>query len=82
MKSQAGSLVIEGTMKVRQVDKATAREAGSIAKRIAIEISFEDDAESLVKFGKFLERVRNRLDYDTLPPVAVVRAYRTFIRMY
>jgi len=82
--TQAGSFVIEGTMKVRcgECRKASVREASGVAKRIAHELSFEEDAESLVKFGKFLERVRNRLDCDTLPPVAVVRAYRTFIRMY
>jgi len=84
MKWQTGSFVIEGTMKVRRGEcrKASVREAYSIAKRIAAELSFDEDAERLRNFGKFLERVRNRLDCDSLPPVAVVRAYRTFIRMY
>lgn len=82
MKREAGSFHVEGTSKVRVVRKATVREALMVAKKIAHELTFEDDAESLVTFSKFIERVRNRLDYDTLPPVAVVRAYRQFIRMY
>jgi hypothetical protein len=84
MKEFAGSFDIEGSVKVRrhEAPKATIRQSYAVAKQLAKELSFEDDAHCLATFGKFLERIRERADYDTLPPVAVVRAYRTFIRMY
>ena len=80
----SGAVEVEGSVKVKrdQVKKATRGEARAIAKKVGRELSFEDDASELRKFGAFLRRVRRRFDHDTLPAFAVVVAYRAFISSY
>lgn len=84
MVRSSGAVEIEGFVKVKsgQMKKATRREALGIAKKVGRELSFEDDASELQRFGAFLRRVRRRFDHDTLPAFAVVVAYRAFISSY
>jgi hypothetical protein len=77
-----GKILAEGTVKIGLAPKAKLREAMSVGRRLAEELSFEDNASTLLSFSEFLKETRKRFDLDTLPPVALVQAHRKFIRMY